>query len=242
MTPTDQPRRRDEIAASLRLAREEIAAACAAAGRVPSDVTLVAVTKNFPAEDAAHLAALGVSDLGENRDQEASEKARELADLGVPVRWHFVGRLQRNKARSVAEYAHLVQSVDRAALVSALDDACRRRDRRLDVLVQISLDGDPSRGGVVPAERDALVESVLAAENLSLRGVMAVAPVEWQPIKAFESLADHADQVRRLAPQATEMSAGMTGDFAEAISCGATMIRLGSKLLGARRNVGYPVR
>ncbi|TQL79283.1 hypothetical protein FB566_4884 [Stackebrandtia endophytica] len=234
--------RRQQIAEALRDTDTEIDDACKSVGRDRAEVKLVAVTKNFPADDVVHLARLGVTDVGENRDQEAAAKAAEVARRAVEVRWHFVGRLQRNKARSVAEYAHLVQSVDRESLARALDTAATRFDRRLGVLIQISLDGDRDRGGVVPGELSALVDVVQNAASLSLEGVMAVAPKEWEPVRAFEALAEHSQVVQRLAPQATEISAGMSGDFREAIACGATMVRLGAKLLGPRQDVGYPVR
>jgi len=234
--------RRQEIAEALRITEAEIVDACKVAGRDRAEVTLVAVTKNFPADDVVHLAHLGVTDVGENRDQEAAAKAAEVARQSVDVQWHFVGRLQRNKTRSVAEYAHLVQSVDRDGLARALNTAAARFDRQLGVLIQISLDGDRDRGGVVPGELSALVDVVQEAASLSLNGVMAVAPKEWEPVRAFEALAEHSQVVQRLAPQATEISAGMSGDFRDAIACGATMIRLGAKLLGPRQDVGYPER
>lgn len=233
--------RREEIAQALGLVNEEVTAACSAAGRKPDEVRLVAVTKNFPASDVLHLASLGLVDIGENRDQEAAAKAAEVAESAA-VRWHFVGRLQRNKAKSVASYAHMVQSVDRKSLVSALSTGAARLDRRLATLVQISLDGDTERGGVAAEDLPGLVDSILDAPSLSLNGVMAVAPLGWEPARAFDALAGLSEQVKQHAPQAREISAGMSGDFAEAIACGATMIRLGSKLLGRRRNVGYPVR
>jgi PLP dependent protein len=144
--------RQQEIAERLRGVRARITAACASAGRAPSEVTLVAVTKTWPASDVIHLASLGVSDIGENRDQEAAPKAAEVAGAGVVVRWHFVGQLQRNKCRSVVAYADLVHSVDSVHLAEALADAAQRhREHQLDVLVQVSLDGDPDRGGAVAA-------------------------------------------------------------------------------------------
>jgi pyridoxal phosphate enzyme (YggS family) len=232
--------RRAEIADNLARAREEISAACRTAGRDLRDVKLVAVTKTFPATDVCHLAALGVRDVGENRDQDAAGKAVAVAETGARVRWHFVGRLQRNKCRSVAGYADLVHSVDRIALGSALDAAAAQRDDPLPVLMQLSLDGDTSRGGVDAESDQQLAQHLLECSRLRLRGVMAVAPLGWEPLRAFELLAERASKLRAVAPEATEISAGMSNDFAAAISCGATLIRLGSKLLGPRTVVGYP--
>jgi pyridoxal phosphate enzyme (YggS family) len=228
--------RRTELQDNLNRTREAVAAACAAAGRTPGSVRLVAVTKTFPAADAATLTELGQADLGENRDQEAAPKAAELAARGLEPVWHFVGQLQRNKARSVAEYAHWVHSVDRARLATALDAAVAvsSHGRNLNALIQVSLDGDTARGGATVAEVEALAEHIAAARFLDLKGVMAVAPLGWEPAKAFALLSECSELVRRVDPAATEISAGMSGDFREAVACGATMVRLGRNVLGER--------
>jgi pyridoxal phosphate enzyme (YggS family) len=234
--------RRDEIGANLRKVGERIAAACLQAGRDPGEVTLVVVTKTYPATDVEHLAALGVRDVGENRDQEAAAKAAEVAAAGVDVRWHFVGQLQRNKCKSVVRYADLVQSVSGVRLAGTLAEAARRhRDRPLEVLVQVSLDGDPVRGGAVDSashgddvELDRVLAAVAESETLSLRGLMAVAPLGWRPDRAFGMLAETAAKVRARYPQATVLSAGMSDDFESAIHYQATLVRIGSALLGNR--------
>jgi hypothetical protein len=220
-----------EIAANLAAVRSRIAAGCAAVGRDPAGVTLIAVTKTFPAEDVRRLLALGVSDIGENRDQEARAKA-----AAVPAaRWHFVGRLQRNKCRSVASYAVLVHSVDRPELVAALDAGARRAGRSpLDVLIQVSLDADPGRGGAVPADVPRLAGAVADAAGLRLAGVMAVAPLDADPLPALASLAEVAAGLRRDHPDATIVSAGMSADLEAALQCGATHVRIGTALLGGR--------
>jgi len=230
-----------ELAANLATVRERIAAACAAAGRPSDEVTLVAVTKTYPAADVVRLAALGVPDIGENRDQEAAPKAAEVAAAGARVRWHFVGRLQRNKARSVAGYADLVHSVDSVRLARALAEAARERPAPLGVLVQVSLDGDASRGGAVPdgpqdldVDVDRVADAVAEAGSLALRGVMAVAPMGWEPAAAFARLADVAQRLRRRYPEAAVISAGMSGDLEAAVEYGATHVRIGAALLGNR--------
>ncbi len=239
--------RRAELAANLARVRTRIADACSAAGRPRTDVTLIAVTKTFPASDVLHLAALGVRDVGENRDQEAAPKAAEVAaavtadprEIGE-VRWHFVGQLQRNKCRSVAEYAHLVHSVDRPELVTALAKARRRlvdagrTDRPLGVLLQVSIDDDPSRGGAPIGELDALAGAVAGEPLLELRGLMAVAPLEWPPERAFARLAELARGFWIHYPTARVVSAGMSADLESAIAFGATHVRIGSALLGKR--------
>ena len=228
-----------ELAANLATVRERIAAACAAAGRPSDEVTLVAVTKTYPAADVVRLAALGVPDIGENRDQEAAPKAAEVAAAGARVCWHFVGRLQRNKARSVAGYADLVHSVDSVRLARALAEAARERPAPLGVLVQVSLDGDASRGGAVPGgpqdvDVDRVADAVAEAGSLALRGVMAVAPMGWEPAAAFARLADVAQRLRRRYPEAVVISAGMSGDLEAAVEYGATHVRIGAALLGNR--------
>lgn len=226
--------RRAQLRTGLAHARDTVAAACREAGREPASVRLVVVTKNFPATDAAALVEAGQVDIGENRDQEAAAKAAELEGLGLEPVWHFVGQLQRNKARSVAGYAHWVHSVDRPRLADALDAAATARGRTLNALIQVNLDGGASRGGVAVDELTALAERVAAADSLRLRGVMAVAPLDWDPAEAFALLAECSQTVRAVEPDATEISAGMSGDFAAAVAAGATMVRLGRNVLGER--------
>jgi pyridoxal phosphate enzyme (YggS family) len=233
--------RRDELAASLDEVRRRIGRACTTAGRDPGSVTLVAVTKTYPASDVQLLAGLGVTDVGENKDQEAAAKAAAVDD---PLRWHFVGQLQRNKAKSVVTYADVVESVDSLRLAGALSTAAARlRDRPLDVLVQVSIDGDPARGGAVAdyadTDRDLwrVAEAVAGAEGLRLSGVMAVAPRGWEPDRAFEVLAGLAARLRADFPGAVDISAGMSGDLEQAIQYGATHVRIGTSLLGMRNTL-----
>ena len=230
----DDPRRA-ELAANLDAVRARLAAACAKVDRDPAELTLVAVTKTWPAADVLRLADLGVLDIGENRDQEAAPKAEAVAAAGVEVRWHFIGQLQRNKARSVAGYADLVHSVDSVRLAQALNHAAELvRDRPLDVLVQISIDGHPGRGGVLAPDVDGVIEAIARSGALVLRGVMAVAPVDWEPARAFDDLLRIASRIRAQHPRATIISAGMSGDVEAAIAYGATHVRMGSSLLGSR--------
>ncbi|SCL16016.1 hypothetical protein GA0070616_0903 [Micromonospora nigra] len=238
---TVRPDRRAELAAGLARVRSRIADACAAADRDRAEVTMIAVTKTYPASDVVALAGLGVADVGENRDQEAAGKAAEVAAAGVSPRWHFVGQLQRNKARSVVRYADVVHSVDSVRLARALDAASASgRDRPLDVLVQVSIDGDPARGGAVPDSADPdtglgpVTDAVAGTAALRLTGLMAVAPLGWEPERAFARLAEIATAVRAVHPAATALSAGMSGDLEVAIRFGATHVRVGSALLGMR--------
>ena len=213
--------------------RDRISAACQAAGRKPEDVTLIAVTKTFPASDVRLLNGLGVTDFGENRDAEAAPKAEQCADLELV--WHFVGQLQTNKAASVARYATFVHSVDRLRLIHALGAGARRAGRVLQCLIEVSLDGDPARGGAPADQVPGLAEALLAEAGLILAGVMAIAPLGVPPADAFARLRDSAAVVRAARPAATVISAGMSGDLEAAITAGATHVRIGTALLGDRR-------
>ena len=227
--------RRSEIAARLSAVRARIAAACHAAGRASDEVTLIAVTKTYPVSDIQLLWELGVPDIGENRDQEAAPKAAECASLGVPVTWHFVGQLQTNKAASVVEYATVIHSVDRLRLVSALGSRARRAGRVVTCLVQVSLDGDPERGGAFGPQVAAVADAIAHQGGLVLGGVMAVAPLDMGARAAFRRLRRVADAVRSAHPDAVMISAGMSADLEQAIEAGATHVRVGTALLGGRR-------
>jgi pyridoxal phosphate enzyme (YggS family) len=229
--------RKDEIAARLGTVRDRIAAACGAAGRSPGEVTLIAVTKTYPVSDIGLLGELGVRDIGENKDQEAAPKAAEAAALGLPVTWHFVGQLQTNKAASVVSYADVVHSVDRLRLVRALGSRARAAGRTVTCLVQVSLDGDPARGGAFGPQVMDVADAIDAEEALSLGGVMAVAPMEVPAADSFQMLRDVADEVRAAHPAAVMMSAGMSADLEQAIEAGATHVRVGTALLGGRRAI-----
>jgi pyridoxal phosphate enzyme (YggS family) len=231
-----------DLADSLQAVRARISAACAAHDRDPAHVRLLAVTKTFPAEDAALLTDLGLTELGENREQEASAKAVELAELrpDVAVRWHMVGRLQRNKARSVARWAAEIQSVDSVRLADALAKATRNamdegeREAPLDVLVQVSMDGDPDRGGCPVPELPTLIDGVTRSGELRFRGLMTVAPLGMQPDTAFSAFHQVAQRIRVDHPNAVELSCGMSNDLESAIAHGSTCVRVGTALLGGR--------
>jgi pyridoxal phosphate enzyme (YggS family) len=226
------PGRREELAQRLADVRRRMARACAAAGRDVSELTLIAVTKTRPASDVRLLHELGLADVGENRDSEAAPKAAQCADLDLT--WHFVGQLQTNKAASVVRYASVVHSVDRPRLIRALGRAARAAGRVVECLVEVSLDGDPARGGAVAGDVPALAEALAAEEGLTLGGVMAVAPLSMAPADAFGRLLTSAAAVRAVRPGATVISAGMSGDLEAAVGAGATHLRIGTALLGDR--------
>jgi hypothetical protein len=239
--PPDAEARRAELAENLVAVRARLAAACLAAGRDVSEITMIAITKTRPASDVRLLAELGVTDVGENKDQEAAAKAAACAERGVTgLTWHFVGQLQTNKAASVVRYADVVHSVDRERLVRTLGTQARRAGRTLTCLLQVSLDHDPppdggqARGGAKPAQLLTLADAVADEDGLTLGGVMAVAPLGEPPAPAFAKLAQIATRLQAAHPAATAISAGMSADLEEAIAAGATHVRVGTALLGVR--------
>ncbi|MEV7080739.1 YggS family pyridoxal phosphate-dependent enzyme [Streptomyces sp. NPDC093516] len=232
--------RKDELAANLAKVERRIADACAAAGRSREDVTLIVVTKTYPASDVRILAELGVRHVAENRDQDAAPKAAACSDL--PLTWHFVGQLQTNKVRSVVSYADFVQSVDRPKLVTALSKEAERTGRELGCLLQVAFDagvsGRGERGGVAPEGVAELAGLVAGAPGLRLAGLMTVAPLTGEYAGreqvAFERLMDLSTDLRRSHPAATMVSAGMSADLEQAVAAGATHVRVGSAVLGVR--------
>ncbi|MFJ8040940.1 YggS family pyridoxal phosphate-dependent enzyme [Kitasatospora sp. NPDC096147] len=239
---TDRQRARyEELGTNLEVVERRIADACAAAGRAREEVRLVVVTKTHPAEDTALLAALGVTDVAENRDQDAAPKAETCREL--PLDWHFVGQLQTNKVRSVVRYANHVHSVDRLRLVESLAAAVRNAGRPpLGCLVQVALDKEAGEGegraGVAPGEVLALADAIADTPGLRMDGVMTVAPLAGplagDPAAAFARLAEIATAVRGSHPAATMVSAGMSGDLEQAVAAGATHVRVGTAVLGVR--------
>ncbi|MBF6134562.1 YggS family pyridoxal phosphate-dependent enzyme [Nocardia otitidiscaviarum] len=228
-----------ELAANLTTLTERIDAACRVAGREPDTVRLLPVTKFFPASDIEILYGLGRREFGESREQEASEKVAQLRHLSH-VRWEFIGRLQRNKAKHVARWANTVYSVDSDRLATALDTAVTSaleagdRDTPLRVLLQVSLDADPTRGGVAPDDLPALADRIEESASLQLAGLMAIPPLGTDPAAEFARLADLHGRLLATHPQARELSAGMSNDLEAAIAHGSTCVRVGTALMGAR--------
>lgn len=237
--------RESELAASLTAVRERLARAAKAAGRDVGDITLLPVTKFFPASDIRILRGLGCRDFAESREQEASTKAAELAAefADDPVRWHMVGRIQRNKARAVARWAYAAHSVDSAKLIAALDrgaaDALADgvRVAPLRVYLQLSLDGDVERGGIDvnrPDLIDELCAAVDSAQALQFVGLMGIPPLGADAAGAFSRLQAEWHRVQRLYEQRLELSAGMSGDLETAVEHGSTCVRVGTALMGPR--------
>ncbi len=235
--------RRNELADNLAAVRERVTRACDAVGRDPGQVHLIVVTKHFPASDVLTLHELGVRDIGENRDQEAAGKVAEArtalrdnesSSEVEPLTVHFIGQLQSNKAGRVAGYADAVHSLDRAKVIDALARGAESHERVLDGLVQVSLDGDTSRGGARREEVSELADRIAAHDRLRLRGVMAVAPLGADPAVCFADLRDIADGIRAKHPAASWISAGMSADLEPAVAAGATHLRVGTAILGSR--------
>ncbi|MFT2816564.1 YggS family pyridoxal phosphate-dependent enzyme [Leifsonia sp. A12D58] len=216
------------LAERLESVRSRVAAAATASGRSPSDITTIVVTKFHPASLISELHSLGVHDVGENRHQEAQAKAAELSDLDL--RWHFVGQVQGKKAKQIRSYADVIHSVDRSSLVDSLASS----ESTVDCFIQVNLTDDAARGGVAEPELDQLVESVLAADGLRLLGLMAVAPLDEEPRRAFARVRQLGERVRSLAPDASLLSMGMSHDFEDAIAEGATHLRIGTAITGNR--------
>ncbi len=193
---------------------------------IPNDVHLIVVTKTFPLSDAQLLHELGVSEFGENRDQEGKAKAPF-----VPGKWHFQGQLQSNKLKSIANWADVIQTIDSLRYVELLSKAS---EKNLEVFIQVSLDGEVHRGGALPDQLNQIADSILASSNLKLQGLMAVAPLGEQPDSAFERLAKIHQNFVTAYPNAPFLSSGMSSDYLSAIAHGATHIRVGSSILGSR--------
>ncbi|MFI5802805.1 YggS family pyridoxal phosphate-dependent enzyme [Streptomyces sp. NPDC051561] len=238
------PARKDQLASNLAQVEERISSACAAVGRAREEVTLIVVTKTYPASDVRLLAGLGVRHVAENRDQDAAPKAADCADL--PLTWHFVGQLQTNKVRSVVSYADEVQSVDRLKLVGSLSSAAVRAEREVGCLLQVALDAESGergeRGGVSPDGVEALAAAVANAPGLRLDGLMTVAPLSGEYAgrqqAAFARLMEISSGLRAAHPAATMVSAGMSADLEEAVAAGATHVRVGTAVLGVRPRLG----
>jgi len=228
--------RLEELRTSLGTVRARVGRACEQSGRDPSEVTLVVVTKTYPVQDVHLLASLGVRHVGEARVAEGAEKAQGSA--GLDLTWHAIGQVQTKKANALARWADAVHSVDRDRLAAALGRGAELAGRELDVLVQVSLDGDPDRGGVPVPEVLPLAETVRGTTGLRLRGVMAVAPLGADPGESFALLQRVAADVRAEHPEAQLISAGMSGDLEAAVAHGATHLRVGTAVLGSRPPLG----
>lgn len=235
--------RAQEIQSGVDEVLAAIAAAAETSGRPASAVTLVAVTKTWPISDVEHVAAAGILDVGENRHQDAKEKAAALSaasssgtlpDLSLALRWHFLGQLQTNKAKAVAAYASVVHSVDRVDLLGPLSRGAEGASRELELLLQLSLDGDTSRGGCVADDLGPLADAVAQTPGLRLGGLMTVAPLDWEPRRAFAEARLALEALQRSHPGAVTLSAGMSGDFVQAVEEGSTMVRVGSAIFGGR--------
>ena len=223
-----------DLAERYRSVQERISKAATNSGRTTDSINLIVVTKNHPAQMVIDLAALGQLEFGENRDQEASQKAAEVAKVFPSAHWHFVGQLQTNKVKSVIRYASTIHSIDRPSLVRELAKQLEIQDAQVDGFIELNLTSDENRGGVSEENLKALTEEVLSVPRIALLGVMAVAGLGEDPESEFEKARQLSEVVRQLAPSATALSMGMSEDFEVAIAMGATHIRVGSAITGPR--------
>jgi pyridoxal phosphate enzyme (YggS family) len=209
--------RRDELAANLAAVQARIS---------NPDVNLIVVTKTYPVSDVQILRDLGVTQFGENRNEEGLEKSS-----AVDATWHYQGEIQSRKLRDIAQWADVIHSLDTASHIAKLDSVAASE---IDIFLQLSLDGDPSRGGVIESDLFALADAALASSHLNLMGLMCVPPVAQDPRAAFTEIAAIHRRFIARYPAAISLSAGMSGDFEIAVDCGATHIRVGSSILGSR--------
>jgi pyridoxal phosphate enzyme (YggS family) len=217
--------RKDEIAQNLQEVKERISSAAKSAGRDPVEIQLIVVTKTFPISDIEILRELGESNFGENRDQEAGPKAE-----AINATWHFQGQIQSNKIKSICQWAEVIHSISSEKEILKFAQSPRAHQ----VFLQVSLDGQEGRGGASPADLTQLADLVNQSNNLELLGLMAVAPLGVEPIKAFADLAQINQGFASQYPNSKYLSAGMSGDFEAAIKHGATHVRVGSSILGSR--------
>jgi pyridoxal phosphate enzyme (YggS family) len=221
--------RAQEITAALANVEDRITKAATTAGRNRSELTLIAVTKTYPASDVQILADLGVTNFGENRSDEGSEKSQAIA-----ATWHFQGQVQGRKLKDIASWATYIHSIDSADHITKLSRICAEKEREISIFLQLSLDGAPDRGGVLADQLGQLADQVAADSNLHLAGLMCVPPVEYGFDRAFGEIAKAHSAFKAGFPDAVGLSAGMSSDFEVAIAYGATHLRVGSEILGSR--------
>ena len=222
--------RKDQILSNLESVKEKISAAAQEAGRSPSEITLIAVTKTFPVSDLEILYELGVRNFGENRDQEAAPK---VSALPADITWHFQGGIQSNKLKSISNWASVIHSVDKFKYAQMISQFSVGKTK--EIFIQVSLDTLPqSREGVDPADLMQLAEQIMSLPNLQVKGLMAVAPLDQPTEQAFVRLQQIQQKFIQLYPAASSLSSGMSGDYELAISLGATHVRIGSSILGNR--------
>lgn len=230
MTPDETPAGNgsDPIAAALLRVRGDIAAAALAAGRDAGDVALVAVSKFHPQQAVLSAMAAGQTIFGENRVQEASAKFGPLRESHA-FTLHIIGALQTNKARDAVRIADVIETLDRPRLAEAIADAAEREGRMPGLFVQVNVGDEPQKGGVARDDADAFIEAMRRRFGDKLRGLMCIPPAEQDPVPHFRWLRDCAAQ-----HGLSQLSMGMSGDFPQAIACGATLVRVGTAIFGHR--------
>jgi pyridoxal phosphate enzyme (YggS family) len=242
------PERAADLAEALSALTARVERAAAAAGRDAAEIELLPVTKFFPVSDIVELVRLGCREFGESREQEASNKIAEIAEIAPvnytdAIRWHMIGSIQRKKARAVATWAYAAHSVDSRALIEALGRAATaalqdgRRTAALRVYLQLSLDGDPARGGI-DVNRPDLVDELCgladATDGVDFVGLMAIPPLGADTDESFVRLESELSRVQVSYQQRLGLSAGMSSDLETAVKHGSTCVRVGTALMGQR--------
>ena len=239
--------RKAELSSRLDEVSRRIARAAESVGRDPKDIELLPVTKFHPYEDLQALADCGVTVVGENREQEARDKARRLGENGVGLHIDMIGQVQSKKTNHIARWAHRVHTVDRLKIVQGLDNGVMRAldagDRvssehenvdQLPVFIQWSADGDPSRGGAKENDLDSLADAINSSQYLTLEGLMVVPPRDDDSAEVFARAAELSEAIRQKYGGCGGLSAGMSGDLENAIATGSTVVRVGTAILGSR--------
>jgi len=233
------PSEETAIAANVERVRERIARAAQRAGRRAEEITLVAVSKTFPAEAIRAASDAGVVHFGENRVQEFESKKGKLDGLGNDVTWHLIGHLQSNKARRAAELFDRIDSIDSIALATKLDSAAADQARRVPILIEINLGGEKSKSGVSENDLESIARELTGLHNLELRGLMTIPPFSDDPERArsyFKRLRElHRRLSRELGCSLPVLSMGMSHDFEIAVEEGATEVRVGTAIFGERQ-------
>ena len=230
------------ISENVQNIRQRIDLACHRVGRSPSEVTLVAVSKTFPAGLIREAVSAGVHDIGENYVQEVIGK-RDLLS-GLDIRWHFIGHLQSNKARQIAPWVHIVHAVDSVGLVREIDKHASRAGRTLEVLVEVNTTGESTKFGVAPKSAAELLQALEPFRNIRVGGLMTIGPFLPDPegsrpmFRQLRLLKDQLSQVKQHNIDLRHLSMGMTGDFEVAIEEGATIVRIGTAIFGSRKKQG----
>lgn len=228
---------RDSLETRIKLVKERVNAACKINGRLPNSVTLLAVSKTKPIEMLREAERLGLKQFGENYAEEAKEKIQQRPVL--KSEWHFIGRIQSNKTRSIAQHFAWIHTVDRIKVARRLASHCPE-EKTLQILLQVNVDSDENKGGIEENKLDELIKFVLSEPNLNLRGLMTILSEGTDPQKGYSKLRDLFNHLKEIYANEFHawdtLSMGMSKDLEVAVNCGATIVRVGTDIFGSRTN------